>query len=173
MPEVEIGSVKHKELLCRELIDTHLAYDVATLQWPALDPASLDRLRTLPFWEEAISTERSTAAKVQAQARLENDPLLREAVALQGYEEERHSTLLASLLTHYDIRVPLQPSPPYPPTLSGRFCGPNMANVSIHFSPLASSRSRKTQASSPLSWSRCLNQSCKKKPFIFYFSSTG
>lgn len=121
MLEVAIGSEKHKELLCKEFIDTHLPYDVATLRWPTLDTASLDRLRTLPFWEEAVSTERSTAAKVQAQARLENDPLLREAVALQGYEEERHSALLASLLTHYDIRVPLQPPPPLPTDIEWAF----------------------------------------------------
>ena len=59
----------------------------------------------------ALGTEHATAAKVQAQAGVEQDALLREAVALQGYEEARHSALLRSLLTHYAI--------PAPPALSG------------------------------------------------------
>ncbi|NOT57412.1 MAG: ferritin-like domain-containing protein [Deltaproteobacteria bacterium] len=107
-----IGSQAHKELFCRAFIDTHAPYDVATIPWPTLDAASLDRLRTLPFWEEALTTEHATAAKVQAQAGLEQDALLREAVALQGYEEARHSALLRSLLAHYDIQI--SPHPPAP-----------------------------------------------------------
>src|ERR1700757_4297007 len=106
MLQVTIGSQAHKELFCREFIDTHTAYDVATLSWPMLDAASLERLRSLPFWDEAVSTEHATAAKVQAQAKLEHDPLLHEAVALQGYEEARHSALLSSLLRHCDIQIP-------------------------------------------------------------------
>jgi len=63
----------------------------------------------LPFWEEALGTEQATVAKVQAQASLRYDALLREAVALQGDEEARRSVLLRSLLTHYDIHIPPQP----------------------------------------------------------------
>ncbi|MBI3801867.1 MAG: ferritin-like domain-containing protein [Deltaproteobacteria bacterium] len=121
MPELVIGSERHKELFCREFIDTHLPYDVAALRWPVLDEASLARLCALPFWQEAVSTESATAAKVQAQARLERDALMHEAVALQGYEEERHSQLLQSLLTHYDIGVSLPPSPPLPTDIEWAF----------------------------------------------------
>ena len=60
----------------------------------------------MPFWGEAISTERDVAKKVQALAPLEPDPLLREAIALQGYEEGRHSALLDEMLRHYDIPMP-------------------------------------------------------------------
>ena len=73
MTGLTIGSEQHKELFCRAFLDTHLAYDVETLRWPALDAASTERLRALPFWDEAVSTERSTAVKVQAQAELETD----------------------------------------------------------------------------------------------------
>jgi hypothetical protein len=116
-----IGSQAHKELFCRTFIDTHAPYDVATIRWPTLDAASLERLRTLPFWEEAVTTERATAAKVQAQAKLERDPLLHEAVALQGYEEARHSALLSSLLSHYDIHIPPQPASPLPDNIAWAF----------------------------------------------------
>src|SRR5215212_5316149 len=100
-----IGSQSHKELFCRVFIDTHAPYDVRALHWPTLDGASVERLRTLPFWAEALGTEQATALKVHAQAGLEDDALLREAVALQGYEEARHAALLRSLLTHYAIPV--------------------------------------------------------------------
>lgn len=121
MRQLTIGSDAHKELFCREFINTHLPYEVAALRWPELDAASLTQLRALPFWEEAVSTESATAAKVQAQARLERDPLVHEAVALQGYEEERHSKLLESLLTHYDIRVPFHPPPSLPTDIEWAF----------------------------------------------------
>ena len=99
-----LGSEHHKEVFCREFLYTHQPYQVASLRWPALDPASRERLRSLPFWDEAVATERLTAAKVQAQTALETDPLIRRAVALQGAEEKRHSQLLDSLLRAYDIQ---------------------------------------------------------------------
>ena len=77
-----IGSQTHKELFCRVFIETHVPYEVRSISWPTLDSASLERLRTLPFREEALRTEQATAAKVQAQAGVEHDALLREAVAL-------------------------------------------------------------------------------------------
>src|SRR5215510_11847281 len=121
MVALVVGSEAHKDLFCREFIATHLAYDVDTLPWPVLDTTSLARLQALPFWRDAVATERATAAKVQAQACLESDPLLREAVALQGYEEERHSALLESLFGHYHIHGALQPPPPLPPDVEWAF----------------------------------------------------
>lgn len=119
--DLTIGSTAHKELLCREFIDTHEPYEVATLRWPELDASSLERLQTLPFWDEAVSTEHATAAKVKAQAALERDALMREAVALQGYEEERHSALINALLSRYQITVPPQPPVPLPHNIEWAF----------------------------------------------------
>lgn len=116
-----IGSALHRDVFCREFIDTHEKYDVTTLPWPELDEASLARLRSLPFWEEAVSTELSTAAKVRAQAFLESDPLIRDAVALQGEEESRHSALLDALLTRYDIPVKVRPLAPLPQDIEWAF----------------------------------------------------
>lgn len=121
MPEMRVGSELHKDLFCQEFIKTHVAYNVDTMVWPALDSASLERLRALPFWEEAVTTERATAAKVQAQAELETDPVLHEAVALQGYEEARHSALLQAFFEHYGIRVPDRPPPSLPQNIEWAF----------------------------------------------------
>jgi hypothetical protein len=101
-----IGSREHKELFCREFIDTHDPYDPKTLPWPELDEQSLGRLRAMPFWGEAVSTESDVAQKVAALTPLEPDALVREAIALQGFEEGRHSALLRELLARYEIPPP-------------------------------------------------------------------
>jgi hypothetical protein len=103
---IVIGSEQHKELFCRSFIDTHDPYDPMRMDWPEIDEASLARLRAMPFWHEAISTESDVARKVQALAPLQTDPLLREAIELQGYEEGRHSALLDEMLRHYAIPRP-------------------------------------------------------------------
>jgi hypothetical protein len=93
-------------LFCREFIDTHDPYEPDKLEWPELDDESLERLRAMPFWGEAVSTEQDVARKVQALVPLVSDPLIREAIALQGFEEGRHAALLQRLTTIYDIQVP-------------------------------------------------------------------
>jgi hypothetical protein len=99
------GSEEHKYLFCQTFVDTHDAYDPARIEWPDLDDETLARLSGLPVWNEAVSTERETALKVQALADVETDPVLREAIALQGYEEARHSRLLDLMTAHYGIAV--------------------------------------------------------------------
>lgn len=106
LPAVRIGSQEHKELFCRVFIETHDPYDPAKVAWPDVDDATLKRLRNMPFWNEAVSTEHDVARKVQALAPLEPDPHLREAIALNGYEEGRHSALLDHMLRHYDVPRP-------------------------------------------------------------------
>lgn len=110
MRSLTIGSDEHRETFCREFIDTFTPYEPEDLVWPDLDEGALGRLRGLPFWEEAIGSERTAASRVMAQAEYETDPLLREAVALQGYEEARHATLLERMLAHYEIPFPDVPA---------------------------------------------------------------
>ncbi len=106
LPAIVIGSEEHKELFCRSFIETHDPFDVEKIAWPVLDDAAIQRLRSMPFWQEAISTEADVARKVQALAPLEPDPLLREAIALNGYEEGRHSAMLDHMLAHYGVERP-------------------------------------------------------------------
>jgi hypothetical protein len=106
MTGLRVGSEEHRQLLCREFLDTFHAYEVRDVRWPVLDEPSLQRLRALPFWGEAVTTERTAGARVRRMADVERDPLLREAIAMQAYEEERHAALLESLLAHYGIAVP-------------------------------------------------------------------
>ncbi len=118
---MQIGSEAHLTLLCREFIDTHDPFEPERLPWPDLDAASVAKLRGLPFWDEAIRTERRTGAKVTAYAAQESPPLLREAVALQGYEETRHAALLDTLIRRYDVAVDPGPEQPLPTNLEAAF----------------------------------------------------
>jgi hypothetical protein len=106
MPALTVGSGEHKALFCREFVDTFHPYDVREVRWPALGEDELQRLRALPFWGEAVTSERTAGARVKAMADAERDPILREAIAMQAYEESRHAELLESLTGHYGIEVP-------------------------------------------------------------------
>jgi hypothetical protein len=106
VPELRVGSDEHKAVFCREFVETHHAYEPHELRWPDLAPAEVERLRSLPFWGEAIGSERTAAARVRAMADVEPDPVMREAIAMQAYEEERHAKLLENLLNHYQIPYP-------------------------------------------------------------------
>jgi hypothetical protein len=106
MQALEVGSDEHKATFCRVFVDTFHPYEVREVQWPVLDDEELARLRALPFWHEAVGSERTAAARVAAMANVEPDPVLREAIAMQAYEEARHADLVASLMRHYGISVP-------------------------------------------------------------------
>jgi hypothetical protein len=105
MVPVVVGSEAHKRLFCQEFIETHANYRPEDIDWPDIDAETRARLAGLPVWNEAVNTERSTARKVQRMAELEADPLMREAIGLQGYEEERHARLLDLMTERYGIAV--------------------------------------------------------------------
>jgi hypothetical protein len=105
MTAIAIGTEAHKELLCRTFIDTHRPFRPEEIQWPDLDAGSLSRLKALPIWNEAVRTESETALKVQTLGKVETDPVLAEAIALQGYEEGRHAAILRLLTQRYGIAV--------------------------------------------------------------------
>ena len=106
---MRIGSAAHKERFCRQFIETHQVFDPETLPWPVLDEAALGRMRAVPFWQEVLHTERRAGAIVRAFAETITDPLVREAVDLQGVEEARHAELLGVMIRRYGIDVEVRP----------------------------------------------------------------
>ena len=100
---VRIGSDGHKEEFCRDFIDSHLRFEPEELPWPELDDAALARMRAVPFWQEVLHTERRAGRIVAAFAETIRDPLVREAIDLQGIEEERHARLLAVMSRRYGL----------------------------------------------------------------------
>src|SRR5262249_33186296 len=106
MRRLRIGSAEHKARFCRAFVETHHAYAPDQMRWPALDADALARLRGLPFWGEAVGSERTAAARGPAMGDVGPGPRPREADPMQGDEEERHAYLLDHLLTHYGIPHP-------------------------------------------------------------------
>ncbi len=105
------GSEPHKIAFCRMLLDTHNPYKPAVIDWPRLDSEARDRLVALPIWDIAVQTEGKASLRVLSYAERTADPLLREAVLLNAFEEGRHKQVLSNLVGAYGIR--LAPEPEY------------------------------------------------------------
>jgi hypothetical protein len=115
------GSEGHKELFCRQFIDTHERFDPKSLPWPALDDAALARLRGVPFWQEVYHTERRAGAVVAAFTPHVVDPVVREALALQGMEETRHAEVIRVMIDRYGLDATEQPLEPLPADIETAF----------------------------------------------------
>jgi hypothetical protein len=77
-----------------------------------LSPAVLKRVTSLPIWDIAVQTEGRASIRVSTYAASIGDPLLREAITMNGAEEARHKVVLSRLVQAYGIE--LAPEPPYP-----------------------------------------------------------
>jgi len=104
-----IGSEAHKQLFCRTLMETHERYEPRDLPWPSLDDESLRRLRALPFWDMALQAETNAGAMVSGYGATIEDPVIREAVELQGLEEGRHGRLIATMVERYGLGAVAKP----------------------------------------------------------------
>jgi hypothetical protein len=102
---MQIGSEEHKRLFCETFIASHNRYEPKDLPWPQLDDVSLARLRAIPIWTMALDIEISAGSMLEGFSKTENDLLVRDALALQGYEESRHGRMLGEMIRHYGLTV--------------------------------------------------------------------
>ena len=109
---MKIGSEAHKQLFCQRFMETHLKYEPEQLPWPKLEVEQLERLRGIPFWEEAVRTEQNAGAMLAAFAETVSDRVLRDAIALQGLEESRHARLIEFFINYYGIETAIDPPKP-------------------------------------------------------------
>ena len=109
---VRVGSEAHKRLFCRMLLDTHDPYKPAVIDWPKLKDDERSRLVNLPIWNMAVQTEGRAKIHVMTYAEQIADPLLNEAIRLNGFEEGRHKEVLANMVAAYGITLAAEP--PYP-----------------------------------------------------------
>jgi hypothetical protein len=107
-----IGSEQHKQLFCRMFLDSFDPYKPAIIDWPKLSGDDLHRLTSLPFWQVAVETEGHASITMQTAADRMTDPLIREAIALNAFEERRHKEVLHHMLDFYGIEIGAEP--PYP-----------------------------------------------------------
>ena len=108
---MRLGSGEHLTLLCRMLLDTHDPYRPAIMDWPKLEQDARDRLVSLPIWDIAVQTEGRARLNVATYAEGIADPLLKQAVEINAFEEGRHKTVLSHLVRAYGIA--LAPEPEY------------------------------------------------------------
>jgi len=106
-----IGSDEHKRAMCGVLIDIFDPYKPSILAWPTLSDETKSRLMGLPFWDVAVVTEGHASSRMQAMADTVTDPLIKDAISLNAFEEGRHKLVLRNMLNFYGI--PLQPEKPY------------------------------------------------------------
>jgi hypothetical protein len=106
-----IGSVEHKRAFCGVLLSLFDPYKPSILAWPTLTPDAEKRLTSLPFWDVAIETEGYAASRMQAMADTVTDPLIKESIALNAFEEGRHKLVIRNMLRHYGIAT--KPENPY------------------------------------------------------------
>jgi hypothetical protein len=109
---VRLGSSEHLRLFCKTLLETFNPYKPAVIDWPKLDAKTQDLITALPIWDIAVQTENRAGVWVGSYADKARDPLLRQAVELNAFEERRHRHVLANLVEAYGIR--LAPEPAYP-----------------------------------------------------------
>ena len=105
-----IGSDEHKELFCRAFIDSHKPFEPPDMPWPELDELSLARLRAIPIWSMALGVELGAGSMLAGYASSEPDPLVRQALEMQGYEEARHGRILDYMNKKYALNA--VPDPP-------------------------------------------------------------
>lgn len=103
--KLRIGSVEHRDLICREFINSFKSYEAGDLQWPELNRVSAGRIRAMPFWNDALRAEQIAADRARRMAEAETDPALREALALLAYEKGRAASLIEGLMQRYGIKL--------------------------------------------------------------------
>jgi hypothetical protein len=108
---IQIGGEDHKKLFCYTLLATFDPYKPAVIDWPKLLPDALARLTSLPIWDIAVQTEGRAGLNVATFGETVRDPLLRQAIALNAFEERRHKHVLHNMVEAYGIK--LAPEPEY------------------------------------------------------------
>ncbi|HTH62967.1 MAG TPA: ferritin-like domain-containing protein [Paraburkholderia sp.] len=105
------GTGEHASETCRMFRDTFNPYRPSVLEWPGLAPDALERIVSLPIWDIAVQTEGKARLRMAAYAATLDDPPMRDAIALNAWEENRHKEVLARMVAAYGIA--LASEPPY------------------------------------------------------------
>ncbi|OAJ53293.1 hypothetical protein A6V36_13000 [Paraburkholderia ginsengiterrae] len=105
------GSDVHRREMCRMFLETFNPYRPAVLEWPHLEPDALQRIVSLPIWDIAVQTEGKARLRMAAYAATLAESDVREALALNAWEENRHKEVLTRMVAAYGI--PLESEAPY------------------------------------------------------------
>jgi hypothetical protein len=104
-----IGSEAHKHAVCKMFEDTFNPYKPSVIPWPKLDEVTLNRITSLPIWDIAVQTEGKARLRMAAYAATITDPEMRDTIARNGWEENRHKEVLSKLVEAYGIPLAVEP----------------------------------------------------------------
>ncbi|HTV98362.1 MAG TPA: hypothetical protein VME42_20395 [Steroidobacteraceae bacterium] len=112
--ELRPGSDAHKREVHRMFRETFNPYRPAVIDWPSLSAEALERLCALPIWDIAVQTEGKARVRMAAYAGQIEDPDMREAIALNSWEESRHKEVLSQMVRAYGIQLASEPPYEFP-----------------------------------------------------------
>jgi hypothetical protein len=108
------GSDAHRREMCRMFRETFNPYRPSVLEWPKLEPEALERIVSLPIWDIAVQTEGKARLRMAAYAATVDEPDVREAIALNAWEENRHKEVLSRMVAAYGISLASEAPYVYP-----------------------------------------------------------
>ncbi|WP_231118973.1 ferritin-like domain-containing protein [Oecophyllibacter saccharovorans] len=103
------GSPEHKKATADMFRETFNPYKPSIIDWPELDPETRERITSLPIWDIAVHTEGRARLRMAAYAEMIEDPELRDAIARNAWEENRHKEVLSRMVEHYGIKLGVEP----------------------------------------------------------------
>ena len=120
MKQIKIGSYESKKQFCRRFVEGCPAKTEPVL-WPNLDRSTLELIQRIPLWTRLYQTKRHAAQLVNAFAQTLSDSMIKEAITLQGKQEQRHVQIIESFMRAYNIPVAVQKSSPLPQDLEAAY----------------------------------------------------
>lgn len=108
------GSDTHRHEMCRMFRETFNPYRPSVIEWPKLTPEALKRIVELPIWDVAVQTEGKARLRMAAYAAQLDDADVRDALALNAWEENRHKEVLSRMVAAYGIELASEPPYVYP-----------------------------------------------------------
>jgi hypothetical protein len=99
------GTVRHKSAVARMFRETFNPYKPSVIDWPNLDSETLLKITSLPIWNIAVETEGKARLRMAAYAATVSDPDMRDAIARNAWEENRHKEVLSKLVEAYGIQL--------------------------------------------------------------------
>ena len=120
MKQIKIGSYESKKQFCRRFVEG-CAAESDSIFWPSLDRSTLELIQRIPLWARLYQTKRHAAQVVNAFADTLSDSMLKEAIALQGRQAQRHVQVIESFMQAYGIPVPRWTDGPLPQDLEAAY----------------------------------------------------
>jgi len=108
------GSDAHRREMCRMFRETFNPYRPSVIEWPVLEPGALERIVSLPIWDIAVQTEGKARLRMAAYAATIDEPDVRNALALNAWEENRHKEVLSRMVAAYGISLASEAPYVYP-----------------------------------------------------------